>query len=74
MILEFIRADLIHVHARGPEGSPRFDEYEITRLRHIEYLRRHERLSLHTVCYIVRLLDRLDAAERELRTLRERIR
>ncbi|MGK0190214.1 MAG: hypothetical protein ACI9R3_006036 [Verrucomicrobiales bacterium] len=74
MILEFARAELIHISAGDPDSAPCFDQFAIARLRQIEHFRRHEKLNLRTVRYIVHLLDRLEAADSELRTLRERIR
>ncbi len=74
MILEFVRAQLVNPLRHDAAGEPVFDESEALRLRHIEHLRRAERVNLRTICYIVRLLDRLDATESELRSLRERLR
>jgi DNA-binding transcriptional MerR regulator len=74
MILEFTRAEIIHTTGQDPDGSPRFDETEIVRLRQIEYLRAIEGASLRTIRYILALLDRLEAAEHELRLLREQLR
>lgn len=71
MILEFVRADLIQVHLS--EEAPQFDESALFRIRHIENLRQ-EHVNLRTVCYIIHLLDRLETSDRELRTLRERLR
>ena len=71
MILEFVRANLIHVQLC--EKAPQFDEAALVRIRHIENLRQ-EHVNLRTVCYIIHLLDRLESSERELRTLRERLR
>lgn len=74
MILEFLRAGLVHAHRPGEEGGPQFDEIAITRLRQIERLRRREGVSLRTLCLIMRLLDRIEDLDGELRTLRERMR
>lgn len=71
MILEFVRADLIHVQLS--EEEPQFDEAALVRIRHIENLRQ-EHVNLRTVCYIIHLLDQLEASDRELRALRERLR
>ena len=74
LILEFVRAELVQVSAGTPESAPGFDEFAIARLRHIEHLRAHEKLKMRAVCYIVRLLDELDAARSEVRVLREQLR
>ena len=74
MILEFIRAGLVHVRKPEPAGDPQFDEVGITRLRQIERMRRKERMSLRTLCLILHLLDRIEELDGELRLLRERIR
>ena len=74
MILEFTRAEIVRTVGENPDGSPRFDESEILRLRQIEYLRTDEGVSLRTIRYILSILDRLEAAEHELRLLRERLR
>ena len=73
MILEFLRAELVRVAAQASEGSPSFDQSAIVRLRHIAVLQ-HEHVNLRTIRYIVRLIDRLETTDRELRALRERIR
>ncbi len=74
MILEFTRAEVVHTVGEDPDGSPHFDETEIVRLRQIECLRGDEGVSLRTIRHILALLDRLDAAEREARLLRELLR
>ena len=74
MILELVRVDLVQVLRGSSAEAPQFDEFAIARLRHIEHLREHEKLSLRAVSYIVRLLDQLNAADQELRELRERLR
>lgn len=73
MILEFVRAELVQVAGPQHGTPPRFDQTAIIRLRHIATLR-HEHVSLRTVRYIIHLLDRLDATDRELHNLRERLR
>ena len=72
MILEFVRADLVHVTSRDRSGAPVFREHDIARLRQIELLRSADRVSLRTIRHLMKLEDRLDAAERELRILRGR--
>ena len=74
MILEFVRADLIHVLSSGPGDAPLFDYPALARLRQIEHFRQRENLNLRTVRYIVHLLDRLESADQELRDLREQLR
>ncbi len=59
---------------KGSTGEIYFDQSGISRLRHIAYLRDHEHTSLRTLRYIVSLLDHLEAKEREVQELRERIR
>ena len=72
MILEFVRADLVHVTSRDRCGAPVFREHHVIRLRQIEHLRSVERVNLRTIRYLLKLQDRLDAAERELDILRKR--
>jgi DNA-binding transcriptional MerR regulator len=74
MILEFTRAEIVHTSGTDSDGSPRFDETEIVRLRQIEYLRAIEGASLRTIRNILALFDRLEAAEHELRLLRQQLR
>lgn len=73
MIEEFLRARLVRGF-QGRAGGLFFDQAGIARLRHIAYLRDHENTSLRTLRYIVTLLDNLEAQEREIRMLRERLR
>ncbi len=72
MILEFCRAHVVALHPRG--DRPRFDNRGIHRLRLIETLRQERGMSLRSIRFVVDLMERLDAAERELRALRERVR
>ena len=74
MILEFVRGNLVHVTFDGHSGEPVFREHHIVRLRQIERLRLVERVNLHTIRYLLKLQDRLDAAERELGILGTRVR
>ena len=73
MVLEFVRAELVSVAREDMSGNPFFDEGAIYRLRQIEYLRTKQQAHLRTIRLIMRLLDRVDAAEMELRHLRDRI-
>jgi hypothetical protein len=73
MILEFTRARIIRVTTHH-DDSPRFDNHAIYRLRQIAILRHDRAMSLRSIRFVVELLDRLDAAESQLRTLRERLR
>lgn len=74
MILEFVRAEYVHVRSTAPESSPSFDEAGILRLRQIEELQTRRGCDLRTIRYIIGLLDRLEAAEHELQILREQLR
>ena len=51
-----------------------FDERAIYRLRQIDFLRQHHHTSLRVIRDILRLLDRLEEAELEVRRLREQLR
>lgn len=73
MIEEFLRAHLVDAF-EGRSGKIYFDQAGIARLRHIAHLREHEHTSLRTLRYIVTLLDNLEAQEKEIRILRERMR
>lgn len=73
MIEELLRGRLVKA-VQGNEGEIYFDSSGISRLRHIAYLRDHEHTSLKTLRYIVNLLDHLEAQEKELQELRERMR
>ncbi|QJE95082.1 chaperone modulator CbpM [Luteolibacter luteus] len=72
MILEFCRAHVVAL--RHQEDSPQFDNRGIHRLRLIETLRHDRGMSLRSIRFVVELMERLDTAETELRTLRERVR
>jgi len=73
MILEFTRARLIRFSPLAPSGSPHFDNRALFRLRQIQSLRHDRAMSLRSIRLVVDLLDRLDAAEAQLRSLRERL-
>jgi hypothetical protein len=72
MILEFCRADVVALRHHG--ADPKFDNRGIHRLRLIETLRQERGMSLRSIRFVVELMERLDAAETELRVLRERVR
>lgn len=72
MILEFVRARLVVSARRDRGGNPYFDDQGIYRLKQIEQLQR-EQATARTIRLILDLMTRLDAAESELRTLRERL-
>lgn len=75
MILEFVRAGLVPLAAPHPRSGTQdgLDESALGRLHQIADLR-DDQVNLRTVRYIMRLLDRLETAEHELRILRERLR
>ena len=74
MILEFSRTRVISVVRRGDSGAPAFDPAGLHRLRQIEALQRDWSMAPPSIGFVMDLLERLEAAERELRALRERLR
>ncbi len=72
MILEFHRAHVVAVVRMDVGGRPCFDLRGVLRLRQIAVLREEGQMTLRTIRYVVGLIDRLEAAESELRVLRER--
>ena len=74
MILEFVRAELVEAARVDREGNPCFDEEAIFRLRQIEHMRTRQGAHLSTIRLVIRLIDRAESAERELRRLRNRMR
>jgi hypothetical protein len=72
MILELGQARVVTVIQGDDSATPLFDTRAIYRLRQIEVLREERALSMRSVRFVVELIDRLEAAERELRSLRER--
>jgi DNA-binding transcriptional MerR regulator len=74
MILEVTRAQLVVISRQDRSGNPYFDDEAIYRLRQIEELRMKQRMQMRTVRLIMQLRDRAEAAEREVRWLRERMR
>lgn len=74
MILEFLRAGVVSAVHQSKSGDYYFDDLGIRHLRQIESLRTDQSLSLHVICLLMRLLNRAEAAEGEVRRLREFIR
>jgi len=74
MILEFSRTQVISVVRGGDRESPAFDSVGLHRLRQIETLHHEWSMAPHSIGFVMDLFDRLEAAERELRALRERLR
>jgi len=74
IILELVRSRVVaHLSEDSPD-SPRFDARAIYRLRQIEVLREERTLNMHSVRFVISLIERLENAERELRELREKSR
>jgi MerR HTH family regulatory protein len=72
IILELVRSRVLtRIHDRSTD-SPRFDARAIYRLRQIGVLREERTLSMHSVRFVIDLIERLEAAELELRALREK--
>ena len=72
IILELVRSRVLtRIHKRS-EDSPCFDARAIYRLRQIGVLREERTLSMHSVRFVIDLIERLEAAELELRALREK--
>ena len=74
MILEFSRTRVIRVVHGGDPATPAFDAVCLHRLRRIETLHHEWSMAPHSIGFVMDLFDRLEAAERELRVLRERLR
>lgn len=74
MILEFSRTRVISVVRGGAPDAPVFDTVCLHRLRQIEALHHDWSLTPRSIGFVMDLFDRLEAAERELRVLRERLR
>jgi len=74
MILEFSRTQVISVVRSGNSDSPAFDAVCLHRLRQIETLHHEWSMAPRSIGFVMDLFDRLEAAERELRLLRERLR
>lgn len=72
LILE-LRSWRLTAWGTGPDRSGiSFDTRSIYRLRQIENLRQECRLGLESLRLVAELMERLDAAETELRKLREK--
>lgn len=71
MILEFARAHVIRMSRDGEFYH--LDSRAIHRLRQIAVLREERGMSLCSIRFVMELMERLDVAEGELRTLRERV-
>lgn len=74
MILTFLEGRYVQPACTDDEGRPYFDHGGLLRLRRIEQLRSAWGIDLRVLPKVVGLLDRLEAAEEELRVLRERLR
>lgn len=70
-ILEYHRLRIVSLRSSG--GTWRAGTLTLHRLRHISILREEHGMKPASIGYVLDLMDRLDAAERELRTLRERL-
>jgi DNA-binding transcriptional MerR regulator len=71
MILEYARAQVVELVQEG--DLYHLDSRAIHRLRQIAVLREERGMSLRSIRFVMELMERLDAAEQELRVLRERI-
>ncbi|MES2996942.1 MAG: chaperone modulator CbpM [Verrucomicrobiota bacterium] len=69
-ILEYSRTRIISLHSAG--GTRRAGTRTLHRLRRISTLQQEHHLPGSAVPLILNLLDRLEAAEHELRALRDR--
>jgi hypothetical protein len=74
LILEFSRTRVISVVRGDDPAAPAFDTVCLHRLRQIETLHRDWSMAPRSIGFVMDLFDRLEAAERELRKLRERLR
>jgi hypothetical protein len=72
IILELVRCRVVPHAGEDSPGFPRFDARALYRLRQIEVLREHRTLDMHSVRFVIGLIERLEIAERELRQLRDR--
>ncbi|MEK7951267.1 chaperone modulator CbpM [Luteolibacter soli] len=74
MILEFSRTQVISVVRSSDPDAPEFDTVCLHRLRQIETLHHEWSMAPRSIGFVMDLFDRLEAAERELRAMRERLR
>lgn len=70
-ILEYHRLRIVSLRASG--GTFQAGTRTLHRLRHISILRDEHGMKPTSIGFVLDLMDRLDAAERELRNLRERL-
>jgi len=71
MIQEFARARLVPGISKAEDDTVYLDDRAVRRLRQIEDLRVRQHVNLRTIRLIVHLMNRLEEAEVEIRTLRE---
>ncbi|NNE91159.1 MAG: hypothetical protein HKN23_05890 [Verrucomicrobiales bacterium] len=71
LIRELVRGRLVRPIRSGETDRLLFDDRGLTRLRQIADLHFGEKLHFRTVRLIVRLLDRIEVAETELKYWRE---
>lgn len=72
IILELVRSRVLARIHEASTDAPCFDARAIYRLRQIGVLHEERTLSMHSVRFVIDLIERLEAAELELRTLREK--
>src|SRR5690606_12051298 len=70
-ILEYHRLRIVSL--RSTDGTYRAGVHTLSRLRHISILQDEHGMKPASIGFVLNLMDRLDAAERELRSLRERL-
>jgi DNA-binding transcriptional MerR regulator len=70
MIETFLQGSLVKGFS-DEHGNIYFDQAGISRLRQIAHLRQDKHINFHTIRYITKLLDELDARDQELHILRE---
>ena len=73
MIEELLRGSLVHGFT-NKKGAIYFDSSGVSRLRQIAYLRDHEQDKFRPIRTLTRPPDSLEAREKELYKLRERLR
>lgn len=70
-IMEYHRLRIVSLHASC--GTFHAGIRTLHRLRHISVIREEHDLKPASIGFVLDLMDRLESAERELRTLRERL-